>query len=436
MSRRWLAGALVAAAAVAPAPARATALPPAFEADRGQLAPGVRFAARAPGHELLVTARGARVTVAGGTLGLRPVGARGPRAVRGERRLPGIVNVLGDGRRHARIPRFERVRQRDTWRGVDVVYRLTGAALEYDLVVRPGADLDRVRIALDGATQLHLDARGGLVAGVGHGSVRQAPPVAYQGGRRLPARFVLRGDGTVSFAVSGRDARRKLVIDPVLSVSGFMGGSFDEAASDVAVDAAGNVYVTGWTTSRDFPTRNPLFAWDEWNAVCGHDTCPDAFVAKYAPGGRQLVYATFLSGDRVDRGNGIAVDATGRAYVAGNTTSTDFPTRNAVQGEYRCGDPFGDAFVAKLAPDGSALEWSTYHGGCFGNLGDTARDIALDRSGNAYIAGYTDSFHFPTTPGAADRSLRARGAELVLRRGVRGKVLCRRRARVLDLLRW
>ena len=201
----------------------------------------------------------------------------------------------------------------------------------------------------------------------------------------------------------GRDPRRRLVIDPVLSLSGFVGGSFDEAAQDVDVDAAGNVYVTGWTTSRDLPTRNPLFGWDEWNAICGHDTCPDAFVAKYAPGGRSLVYATFLSGDRVDRGNAIAVDAAGHAYVAGNTTSTDFPTRNAVQGEYRCGDPLGDAFVAKLAPDGSRLEWSTYHGGCRGFLGDSANDVAVDNAGNAYISGYTDSREFPTTAGAADR---------------------------------
>ncbi len=394
--------ALLAAAVVAPAPAQATGVPPAFEANRGQLPADARFGVRMPGHALLVTAAGARVSLPAGSLTLRPVAAGGPASVRGERRVAGVLNELGR-ERHARIPLFARVRQRAAWPGVDLLYRLTGAVLEYDVVVRAGADLGRVRIALDGARELRTDASGALLAEVGATTIRQAPPVAFQRGRRLAARFVLHGDRSVSFSVPERDPRRQLVIDPVLSLSGFAGGSFDEAAQDVDVDAAGNVYVTGWTTSRDMPTRNPLFGWDEWNAICGHDTCPDAFVAKYAPGGRSLIYATFLSGDRVDRGNGIAADAAGHAYVAGNTTSTDFPTRDAAQAEYRCGDPLGDAFVAKLAPDGAALRWSTYHGGCRGFLGESAQDVAVDAAGNAYVAGYTDSREFPTTAGAADR---------------------------------
>jgi hypothetical protein len=260
--------------------------------------------------------------------------------------------------------------------------------------VRPGADLRRARIAFDGATDLRLDG-GALVARVGSETVRQAPPVAFQGPRRLPARFVLHADGTIGFAVRGRDPRKRLVIDPVLGVSGFIGGWIDDEVTDVDVDGAGNVYVTGWTRSRDFVTGNPLFGWDEWNAMCpGFETCVDAFVAKYAPGGRSLVYLTLLSGDRDDLGNAIAAGGSGHAYVAGVTTSTDFPLRNAAQASY------GEAFVAKLASDGSALEWSTRQGG---GSWDEAHDIAVDAAGSAYVTGNTQDMEFPTTPNAADR---------------------------------
>jgi hypothetical protein len=301
-----------------------------------------------------------------------------------------------------RIRRYERVRQRATWPGIDLVYRLSGGALEYDVVVRPGADLRRARIALDGARDVRLDHNGALLATVGSEIVRQAPPAAFQGGRRLPARFVLHADETITFAVRGRDPDRTLTIDPVLGVSGFLGGWLHDEITDVAVDATGHVHVTGWTRSRDFATGNPLFGWHEWNAMCESDTCSDAFVAKYAPGGRSLVYLTLLSGAGEDAGSAIAADASGRAYVAGTTNSRDFPSRNAPQDGYGGGSYDGKAFVAKLAPDGSALEWSRHHGGS-GTWGEDAYDIALDAAGSAYVAGTTDSMDLPTTAGAADR---------------------------------
>jgi outer membrane protein assembly factor BamB len=385
------------AAATAPAPLRQS-----FESNRGQLPPGVRFAASAPGHELQVTASGARVTTADGELGIRPVGATGPRSTRGEQRQAGVINLIGARERHVRIRRYGRVRQRATWPGIDLVYRLSGAVLEYDVVVEPGADPSRARIALDGARDVRLDRDGALVARVGSGTVRQAPPVAFQGRRRLAARFVVHPDGTFSFAVRGRDPRRRLTIDPVLGVSGFIGGWLHDEATDVDVDPTGNVYVTGWTTSRDLAGANALFGWDEWNAMCQLDTCTDAFVAKYAPGGRSLVYLTLLSGNGDDRANAVAAGASGHAYVGGNTNSSDFPTRNAAQDRFGGGSSDGDAFVTKLAPDGSALEWSTYHGGG-SSWGEIAHDIALDAAGSAYVTGHTDSTTFPTTASAADR---------------------------------
>ena len=160
------------------------------------------------------------------------------------------------------------------------------------------------------------------------------------------------------------------------SVSTYLGGWMHDEIVDVDVDATGAVYVTGWTQSRDFAATG----WHEWNAMCESDTCTDAFVAKYAPGGRSLVYRRLLGGDGNERGTAIAVDSAGRAHVAGDD---------------------GDVFVARLSPDGSAVQWSSALGGWDGD--STASDITLDASGNAYVTGHTTAHEFPTTAGAADR---------------------------------
>jgi len=182
--------------------------------------------------------------------------------------------------------------------------------------------------------------------------------------------------------------------DAGLGSSTFLGGTDHEAINDVAVDGAGNVYVTGWTQSADFPVRGSLFGWTGGPPdACDYDGCADAFVAKYAPGGRSLIYATYLSGSRHDEGTAIAVDAAGHAYVAGLSNSGDFPAGGDPQ---RAGS---GAFVAKLAPDGSALEW-------FRRLGPTkgrgADDIAL-AGDDLYVVGTNEDMDFPATAGAYDR---------------------------------
>jgi outer membrane protein assembly factor BamB len=186
-------------------------------------------------------------------------------------------------------------------------------------------------------------------------------------------------------------AARNLPTDPRLGVSGFLGGSGNDSIRDVAIDALGNVHVIGSTRSRDFPSHNSPFDWDEWNALC---SCGDAFVAKYGPDGRSLVYATLLPGDGEDGGAAIAVDGAGRAHVAVNTSSLEFPRRATVQPPHRSSDA---AFIARLAPDGGAIEWSRRIAGA------TVHDVAVDRDGALYAAGVTTSSDFPVTAGAADR---------------------------------
>jgi hypothetical protein len=170
-----------------------------------------------------------------------------------------------------------------------------------------------------------------------------------------------------------------------LVYSGFLGGSGSDGGEGIAVDSSGNAYVTGWTTSSDFPV------------VVGPDTSyndyGDAFVAKVNPDGTALVYAGFLGGSESDRSEGIAVDSSGNAYITGYTYSSDFP---AVVGPDTSYNDYGDAFVAKVNPDGTALVYAGFLGG---SESDRSEGIAVDSSGNAYITGYTYSSDFPAVVG-------------------------------------
>jgi len=165
-----------------------------------------------------------------------------------------------------------------------------------------------------------------------------------------------------------------------LVYSTFLGGSYDDGASAIAIDAAGNAYVAGSTKSSDFPVQNPLLRYAAGS---------DAFIAELGPSGNALIYSTFLGGFTDDFANAIAVDTVGNAYVAGSTTSTTFPVLNPLQFHIGGGS---DAFVAKIAPSGTAFVYSTYLGGI---SNDFAYAIAVDAGGYAYVAGATASTDFP-----------------------------------------
>ncbi len=182
-------------------------------------------------------------------------------------------------------------------------------------------------------------------------------------------------------------------LDPTgsaLVYSTYLGGSADDVGYSIAVDGLGNAYLTGYTCSNDFPTANPLQP-DFAGGPC-HILGGDAFVAKLNPTG-SLLYSTYFGGSDDDSGIGIAVDASGSAYVTGVTLSTDMPTANAFQLAYGGGKIYGDAFVAKLTPTGSALVYSTYLGGSRDERGIR---IAVDAFGSAYVIGSTLSTDFPT----------------------------------------
>jgi hypothetical protein len=205
--------------------------------------------------------------------------------------------------------------------------------------------------------------------------------------------YDVREGAEYGFRVGEYDISHPLIIDPKLELSTYVGGSGSDAAMGIAVDIHGNVCIAGYTSSTNFPTKNPY-------QVAYGTGAYDAFVTKLSPGGDSVVYSTYLGGSGSDQATGIAVDGSGQACVIGSTNSAAFPTVSAYQaaigGDY-------DAFVTKLNAAGDGLVFSTYLGGAQEDLGS---GITLDSSGNVYVTGQTYSNGFPTA-GAPVQGARA-----------------------------
>ncbi len=365
-------------------------LPVRFEPNAGQFDAPVRFLARSRGATLFLTDDAATLSLRSDTvLTLRVAGGRRvtPRA---DRRLVTISNYfLGNdpSRWRTDIPNFGRVVYPGVLPGVDLVYHGKEGQLEYDFVVAPGADSKEIAMEVSGAKELSLTSTGDLVIHTENGVLLQPRPRVYQleasgETQEVAAGYRLIGRRSVGFEVAAYDRTRELVIDPVLSYSTYLGGGDDDRAQTVAVDGTGNAYLAGRAGSTNFPTQGPFQAARSGPA--------DAFVAKLNAAGNTLVYSTYLGGSGADRVTSVAVDATGNAHVTGETSSADFPTQGPFQAA-RSGST--DAFVVKLSANGSALVYSTYLGGSGTELGAA---IAVDGTGNAYVAGSTGSANFPT----------------------------------------
>jgi hypothetical protein len=366
------------------------ALPALYVPNAGQAPPGVLFEARGPGGGLRF---GAGEVVAGGVR-MRFAGASPDARVAGTGRRPGVVNVIRGPRAswHTRLPVYAGVAYRDLYPGTSVRFDAAGATWS----LAPGADVARIRWRETGAA----------------GAPRPAP-VAWQrapGGARTPVAVRYRVDarGRLGFAL-GRHHRgtplaiavpavlaRRQAAPSALAFSTFLGGLHWDEAMDVETDASGATYVAGFTASANARTARPLRS--------RHRGGMDAYVAKLAPDGRTLRYATFLGGSGLDVANALAIDRDGNAYVTGRTGSPDFPVRRARQARlagracqalplHEQADACHDAFVAKLTASGGALAYSTYLGG---SRNEEAVGIALDDGGRAYVSGNTDSGDFPT----------------------------------------
>jgi phospholipase C len=226
---------------------------------------------------------------------------------------------------------------------------------------------------------------GGSGEEIGHGITLDTSGNAYVAGETASINFPTMNPTQSAFAGGVSDAfvTKFNPAGSALVYSTYLGGSNEDIAQKIAVDGSGDAFVTGVTSSTNFPTSNPL------QPAYGGGPF-DAFVAELNPSGSALVYSTYLGGSGDDEGNGIAVDSTCNAYITGGSNSTDFPTMDPLQPASGGGY---DAFVAKINSSGSALVYSTYLGGSDQDIGQA---IATDSLGDAYVTGQTYSANFPT----------------------------------------
>jgi uncharacterized protein (TIGR03437 family) len=334
-------------------------------------------------------------------------------------RLPGAANYFLGSEKNWKtdVIGYGRIRSAGVYPGIDLIFHGDGGRLEYDFIVGPHSDPGAIQLEFSGQRRLRVDANGDLVISAsGHAAkdeIRWKRPEIYQDvdGKRTPVagHFVV-SRNRVRFEVAAYDRSRELVIDPTLAYSTYLGGPFNEVARGIGVDGAGNVYIAGDTSSNNLPTLSA--AQPNYGGTSAISPFGDAFIAKFSPAGA-LLYLTYLGGSSNDGATALAVDAAGNAYVAGATTSTDFPTVNPYQPHFGGMGGMGlirtgDAFVAKLNPAGNQLLYSTYLGG---STDDIAMAIAVDGSGNAYVAGATTSLNFPTSSLAYQRTMNGAGGE-------------------------
>jgi Beta-propeller repeat len=381
---------------------------------------------------------------------------------------------------HTRVPHYGRVEYQDVYPGVDLVWHGEQQRLEYDFVVAPGADASRIQVEYDGVESISVDAAGDLRLRTALGELRQERPRVFQEseGRRIAvsARYALASGNRVGFKLGGYDPKLELRIDPVvLAYSTFVGNFFTNRGWGIAVDVKGAAYITGLVESTRYPTQSPYqstpsgpgdafvtkltpagdalvystylggSAYDQGYGIAvdaqgsayvmgttqssnfptqspyqaSLQGTSNAFVTKLTPAGDALVYSTYLgTGSTADLGvGGIAVDASGAAYVTSDTQSSTFPTQSAFQATLRGSS---NAFVTKLSPAGNELVYSTYLGGAGTDQGGA---IAVDGVGSAYITGSTGSYNFLTTKTAYQTALKGAGNAFVTKLSPAGDAL-------------
>ncbi|HWX91992.1 MAG TPA: SBBP repeat-containing protein [Terriglobales bacterium] len=394
-------------------------LPLTFEPNQGQTDPSVKFMARGSGYALFLTGDDAVLSLqdpapagklpgAASVIHMKLAGAQTNPRLRGTDPLPGRSNYLigNDSSRWQRnLPQFARVRYTEVYPGIDLVYYGKQGELEYDFEVAPGANPNQIQLNLEGS-KVKL-ATGDLVLETAGGSIRLQAPRLYQteGATLKPVdgRFVLLAEHKVGFEVGRYDRSKTLVIDPVLSYSSYLGGAGTETLPSIAVDTGSNFYVAGATNSATFPGTST----SSYQKTLAAGATSNVFVAKFDPSGATLLFATYLGGSGTDTSAGIAVDVGGNPYIAGTTTSTNFPvTQTAFQNVPKTLN-VPHAFVTQLDATGSHLVYSTY---LSGSGTDTASGMTLDNKGFVYVIGITSSSDFPTAPSAGTLQTKLQGA--------------------------
>lgn len=387
-------------------------IPVAFEPNLGQVEGPAQFVARVPGgidcffSAQEMTAVLSRQGPDGPERLALEVGFSGAsQSVRleGKDLLPGRSNYLlgpDPNRWQQGVPSFGTLVYHELYPQTDLRYHSENGRLKYDLVLQPGAALDRVTLAYRGAEGLRVNQAGQLEIQTAWGTLVEDAPRAWQqepGGSRapVPVDYVLGPGARVGFQAGAYDPARTLVIDPTLRYSTYLGGSSTDNAQDLVLDNAGNALVTGATASLNFPATTGAYA----ETKGGGD---DVYVLKLAAGGDTLLFSTFLGGDGDEIGYGLDLNSSGNIVVAGATASTDFPTTSGAHSRKYNGGA-SDAFVTTLSADGSSLLFGTFLGGDEEDIA-YALEVAQDQpQDQPVVTGVTNSEDFPTTKDAYER---------------------------------
>lgn len=403
-------------------------LPMIFEPNQGQADSRVKFVSHGGGYSLFLDSTGAVLAMRAqsaspGQSGSRSmesvrmtlVGSNPAAAVVGGDQLPGMSNYFigNDPKKwHTGIPQYAGVHYQDVYPGIDLVFYGSQGHLEYDFKVAPGADPAQAELQFDGAAKLQLSGGDLILKGTSAG-VRLHAPHIYQkrGARQQPVegRFVLRAANRVGFEIGAYDRSRELVIDPTISYSTYFGGTGNETSPSIAVNGDGFIYLAGSTTSTNLP-KSPITP-----VQSTLNGAQNIFILKLDPtaGALGVLYLTYLGGSGIDASVGLGVDASGIAYVAGTTTSPNFPTAGGFQSVPEAGSTGAPCFpnesvpchvfvsaVSGLDTAGAIpeLKYSTY---LSGNGTDIASGLAIDTNDDVFVTGTTTSTDsktgFPST---------------------------------------
>ena len=300
------------------------------------------------------------------------------------------------------VPLYKEIIVQELYRGIDIKYYFDQDLLRYDFIVKPDADISQISITLDGIDNYRLNQNKELEIQTSIGNIIHKDILAYQKNNTeknetIIASFILKENKTIGFTVNNYNAKAKLIIDPLV-FSTFLGGNGFEEVNNVEVDIEGNLFLIGQTASSNFPIT--VGAYNE-----NYNLGKDIFISKLNETGNDLLYSSFLGGTKYDSGHFICMDESENIFISGITVSEDFPITVGAFDEIYNGFEWlatGDVFISMLNPMGTELIYSTFLGG---RNTDFVEGMALDKSGNVYVSGYTYSDDFPTSIGAFDESI-------------------------------
>jgi len=296
------------------------------------------------------------------------------------------------------VPSYRVVRIKEVYPGVDWVWRIgEDGQLHHEFEVKPGADVGRIKLEVKWAdVQLSEDGRR-LRLKTPVGEIEDGEVVAYDEVGRVDVFYVVEGEKLISYDVKGL-TKGKLVIDPPLARpwATYYGGGSEDYGLSITTDSSGNVFVTGYTWSTNFPTQDPGGdAYYQGTNAGGYDV----FILKFTNSGVRQ-WTTYYGGNDYDYGLSITTDVSGNVFVTGYTWSSNFPTQDPGGDAYYQGTRAGgwDVFILRFTNLG-IRQWGTYYGG---NSDDQSRSITTDFFGNVFVTGYTWSTNFPTQDPGGD----------------------------------